>query len=363
MGLSLVFLMISSFFTNLIFTSIGVAAPLAAIPLLIIVNLVIVLVEVAEWRTPLNIKFPESPKKIVFYGILLLLPIILALIGLFLVRIPPHSNNVVLLIMLVTISVLVGLTFLFRKIFPARNFPILLLVISISLLLQTMLFSSNLQGFDIFGENAVFRLTLSNLYWDPSMFGRLSAMLSITVLPTAYSLILNMDPVWVLKLVYPVIFAFVPLGLYQLFKSRMSVEVSFLASFFFVSNVVFFTVLAELARQIIGEVFFVLLFITLFSKNITGVRKWFLFLVFGFGLVVSHYALAYIFLGFIAITWLVSRFRKGITKVNLSMVVLLGILVFVWYIYTSQASTFNDLLSNVNYIGKGFASDFFNAQF
>ena len=142
----------------------------------------------------------------------------------------------------------------------------------------------------------------------------------------------------------------------------MSAEISFLASFFFVSNVVFFTVLAELARQIIGEVFFVLLFITLFSRNITGVRKWFLFLVFSFGLVVSHYALAYIFLGFIALTWLVSRFRKGIVKINLSLVVLFGILVFVWYIYTSQASTFNDLLSNVNYVGKGFASDFFNAQ-
>ena len=39
MGLSLVFLMISSFFTNLIFTSIGVSGPLAPIPLLIIVNL------------------------------------------------------------------------------------------------------------------------------------------------------------------------------------------------------------------------------------------------------------------------------------------------------------------------------------
>ena len=55
------------------------------------------------------------------------------------------------------------------------------------------------------------------------MVGRLSAMLSITVLPTAYSLILNLDPVWVLKLIYPVLFVFVPLGLYQLFKSRMSV--------------------------------------------------------------------------------------------------------------------------------------------
>ena len=40
MGLSLVFVMISSFFTNLIFTSIGVSAPLAPITLLIIVNLV-----------------------------------------------------------------------------------------------------------------------------------------------------------------------------------------------------------------------------------------------------------------------------------------------------------------------------------
>jgi uncharacterized membrane protein len=361
-GSSLAFLMISTFFVNLVFPVIGITKPLAPIPMLIIANSMLVVLVIMEWRSSANIELPIEPSKLALFGIILLLPLVLTIIGVYLVRIPPHVNNTILLIMFITISALVGLASLQRKFFPKAVLPILLFVVSVALLLHTSLFSSNLQGGDIFGENFVFRSTLANLYWDPAIMGRLSAMLSITLLPTAYSLILNMDSTWVLKIVFPMIFAFVPLALYQMYKTRLSTEICFFSAFFFVSNLVFFNELAQLARQMIGELFYVLLFLTLFSKSVKGSRKWLLFFAFSFGLVVSHYAMAYIFLAFIVATWFISRLRKGGTKITMSLVVLLGILVFAWYIYTSQASNFNDLLGTVNYVGKGFASDFFNAQ-
>jgi uncharacterized membrane protein len=186
-------------------------------------------------------------------------------------------------------------------------------------------------------------------------------MLSITVLPTAYYDILNLSPTWVLKIVYPLILALVPLGLYQLYKSRFGVKVGFFSAFFFASNLIFFTEIAQLARQIIGELFYVLLFLTLFSKSVKGSKKWVLFFVFSFGLVVSHYAMALIFLIFLAVTWSIGIIRKSDTRTTASLVILLGILAFAWYIYTSQATTFNDLLGAVNYVRAG-ASDFLNPQ-
>jgi uncharacterized membrane protein len=365
LGLSIAFWMLSTFFTNLILPSLGIVAPLTPLSTLLIETLMIIVLVITEWRSPANLELSVPTNRLVLWGFLLLLPICLALVGVFLVRSPPHTNNAVLLIMTITISVLVSLPFLRGKLFPQKLLPLLLLVTSVSLLLHIALFSSNLIGGDIFGEYTTFKTTLNNSYWDPSvssllLMGRLSSMLSITTLPASYSLILNLDPLWVFKIVYPLIFAFIPLALYQMCKSRFGIEVSFLSVFFFVSNLTFFTEIAQLARQMIGELFYVLLFLTVFSRNASGSKKWFLLSVFGFGLVASHYALAYIFLALVAITWLISRATKSSPKITVSFIVLLGIIIFAWYIYTTQASTFNDLLDSINYVGRGFASDFLN---
>ena len=362
MGLSLAFLMIFAFLTNLIFPAIGITNPLSSIPMLVIVNMLTPVLVITEWRTPANVDLPLPSIRFLLYGILLSLPIIFTLAGIFLVRIPPHTNNVLLLIMMATVSVLVGLPLILGKSFPRKFFPLLLLSISISLLLHTSLFSSSLQGGDIFGEYAVFKLTLADMFWDPAAMGRVSAMLSVTVLPTIYSLLLNLDPTWVFKIVYPLIFAFVPLSLYQMFKSRMGIKVSFFSVFFFISNLVFFTELPQLARQMIGELFFALLFLTLFHKDVKGSRRWLLLFLFGSGLVMSHYAMAYIFLGLVAIAWVISQLQKANTRITLSLIILMGTVIFAWYIYTSQSSNFNDLLVTVSNIGGNFASDFFNAE-
>ena len=362
MGLSLSFLMISAFLMNLILPGVGVVNPLSSVPILIIVNLMTLTLIITEWRSSATFEFNLPPRRLLSYGTLFfLLPIILTLVGVSLVRIPPHTANVTLLIMMVTIAGLVVLSLLPQKFFPRELFPILLLAITISLLLHTSLFSSHLQGGDIFGEYDVFRFTLSDLYWNPSSIGRLSSMLSVTVLPTMYSLVLNLDPVWVFKLVFPLLFAFVPLALYQMFKSKVGVEVAFFSAFFFISNLVFFTELPQLARQMIGELFFALLFLTLFHPSVKGAKRWVLFLLFGIGLVVSHYAMAYIFLGLVGMTWLITRTRMRRTKISVSFIILIGIVIFAWYIYTSQASNFNDLLGTITNVSSNFASDFFNA--
>jgi uncharacterized membrane protein len=361
-GLSLAFLMISTFLMNLILPLLGVAKPLTLFPLLLLTSSMLIILVVSEWRSSLNLAFSTGSLRLAISGILLAIPLFLTIIGVFLVRTPPHSNNSVLLIMLLTISILVGLALFAKRLFPAEVYPLLLLVITICLLLHISLFSSYLQGGDIFGEYFDFNITAVNGFWDPSLASRLSAMLSVTVLPTTYYYILGLSSTWVFKIVFPLLFAFVPLGLYQLYKSKMSVEVALFSVFFFVSNLVFFTEIAELARQMIGELFYVLLFLTLFSNNVKGSSKWVLFFAFSVGLVVSHYAMALIFLAFLAVTWLIGIIRKTNTKTTASLVILLGILVFAWYIYISQASTFNDLLGTVNYVRAGFTSDFFNPE-
>jgi uncharacterized membrane protein len=264
--------------------------------------------------------------------------------------------------MLISISVLVGLAAFSKKLVPGELYPLILFVVALALLFHVSLFSNYIVGGDIFGEYSAFRLTAISSYWNSMTSSRLYAMLSTTILPTTYSAVLSLDGTSILKIVYPLIFAFVPLGLYQLFKSKVSKEVAFLSVFFFVSNNVFFNEIAELARQMIGELFYILLFLTLFSNNVKGSARWLLFAVFSFGLVVSHYAVAYIFLALIFAVWLVGFLRKRTTIVSAAMVILFAILAFAWFIYTSSASTFNDLLQSANTVSSNFISDFFNPQ-
>ncbi len=165
-------------------------------------------------------------------------------------------------------------------------------------------------------------------------------MLSVTILPTIYSNILNMNITWVFKIVYPLIFAFVPLALYLLWRGKFGVAVAFLSVFLFMSQTTFYTDMVGLARQMIAEVFFVLLFLILFSKSLSSKNVKILFVIFGFCLIVSHYSIALIFAFYISLMWLLEYFTKKPSRhLSLSMVVYFLVLMFSWFAFTVSSAT------------------------
>ena len=170
-------------------------------------------------------------------------------------------------------------------------------------------------------------------------------MLAITILPTVYSSLLKMNSTWMFKLLFPLIFAFVPLGLYQIWQEYVGKKYAFIAAFLFIAQETFFTELLGLNRQIIAELFFVLLLFVMLSEKIKPVQKIICFLLFSFGLVTSHYALAVIFLFFISCTVIsLIVLKRASRKITLSMVVLFFAVMFIWYIYTSGSAPFNSFL-------------------
>ena len=65
-----------------------------------------------------------------------------------------------------------------------------------------------------------------------------------------------------------------------------------------------------MARQEIAELFFVALLLLLVDKQMRRTPRYFLFGLFGFSLIVSHYATTYIFLFCFVVAWL-SAFGGG----------------------------------------------------
>lgn len=371
-GLSIAFLMFIGLSLNELGPIVGVSEPLSEWPLMTIVGVAVLLmclVGCVTGKEDFFLSFTVSEgSRLSRIGPFVLLPF-LSIAGSLLVSV--SQNNVLLLLMIVLISILMGLSALSSKLFPSRFHSLALLMIAIALLLHATLISNYIYGYDVNIEYYIFRLTENNSRWNSTIsayvpeYDKINGMLSLTVLPTIYARTLNLPATWILKLVYPMLFSFVPLCLYQLYKVQLGREkVAFASAFFFMATSAFFTEMLGLTRQMIAELFFVLLFFVLWTDKVNPPRKkMFLFIIFGAALAVSHYSLSYIFMFYISLTWLsMYVLRRRTARITASMVVMLSVMLFSWYIYVSASAPFNGLVNMGDHVLTSISTEFFNPE-
>ena len=351
LGLSIAFLMISGLLINELSLLSGFSRPFSTTPLLVILNgCILVITFFAYLRNGKNENFSVAA----FPSLLWVLPLFgllaLSIIGTFWVNV--YANNTLLLLLIIAISIVFGVGALLKKSSPTF-FIIAVFVIAISLLYHASLISTNVVSFgsDISLEFFVFRTTQINAFWSPSVpflsdliYGRYQSMLSITILPTIYSNLLGLNQSWTFKLIYPFIFSFVPLALYSLWSRFIEKKYAFISAFLFMAFGTFYTEMLGLNRQIIAELFLVLLLIVIFNKKLNPLSKTSCFLIFSFGLVTSHYGLAIIFLFLISCIFIYFRFVKlSNTTITPFMLVSLAVIMFAWYVFTADSTVFTSI--------------------
>lgn len=367
-GFSVAFLMIAGLVINQFGPLAGLSLPLAVLPLSLFINTLIIVAAAVAYLRQDRSKPWFMTQKISFHPATLLLVLIpvLSVVGAYLMN--TTGNNIILIITILSIAALIVFTAFFEK--PAKFYPFAILMIAIALLLHVSLMSNYLlpYGSDSPAEFYTFQTVQHSAQWNQLFrypwdegFGRYNAMLSITILPTVYSNMLGTDPTWVFKLFYPLIFALVPVALYLLWQPYIGKKLGFLAAFLFMAQSTFFTEMTALNRQMIGELFFVLLLFVLLNKKIRLESKFVAFGILSFGLIVSHYALAEIFLFFIAAAWVFTVFyqKRPSFNLQLSFVVFFFVLMFGWYIYTSGAVVFDSFMTFTGYVTSQLG-DFFN---
>jgi len=355
-GLSLAFLMIAGLLINELSSLVGLSAPLSEVPLIVVISGVILLLSFFSFLTSKDYRFPVTGSfKFNLFALLFVCLPLLSVLGA--IAVNAFGNNLILILMLLTVSVLIVLSTLSEKLFPPKIYPLALLMIAIALLFHTSLISNYIYGTDIQVEYHTFKLTQEDGYWssttfpDDPLFGRFNNMLSVTILPTVYSNILNLDGTWVLKIVFPLIFSLVPLGLFKLWQTNYGKKTAIISVFLLMSQSTFYGEMLGLARQMIAELFFVLLLLVLLSKKFDSRDSKVCFIIFSLALIVSHYSLALIFLFFILGAWLFMFFYKMKSrKSTLTFVVFFGVLMFSWYIYTSTSASFNSILLFGGYV-------------
>ncbi len=362
-GLSLAFLMFVGLLINELFFALNVLEPLSPIYLLISFSCLTLFLSVIAYRQDLNVNLKQSdflnlknllPKSV------LIIPLILGIVG------SLYSNVYVLSLMIISIVVLFGLSVFSNKFSSVMSFPLILFLVSLALTIQVLLTSKYIMGFDANAEYYVFKLTANSGHWAllstttnlmPTV--NVGSMLSVTILPTIYYVLMNCSGEVVFKSLYPFVFSLVPVALFTVYSKQLGRTASVLASIFFVSgSIVFYGVEPlSLDRQIIGTLFLALSILVIMDNSLSGRKRRFLLIVFGGALIVSHYSLLLIYLFIVISLYIILRIKKYPDNIlDFKSLVILFIISFYWYSYTN--SIFISIKDSVTHIYSSIVTDF-----
>ena len=377
-GLSVSFLMFVPLAMNFAYPALGIARPISLVPLTTTFSLILAVLSVVAYRSgAFDFRAPLGDLRTLTERILsppvlvAALILVLGILGGLFMRF--YLDSLLSLLSMLSIAAIVVVIALSRRVSP-RYYPLFIVVIALALEYSHTLALPNLFGYDVHFELYFADVVRASGVWNPTFtisdvtLGDYYPMLSVTILPNVYSILLNVDNISVVQLVVPFLFAFVPVGVYRLCETqfKFSGRAAFLAAFFFMS---FFGFFDELTRQQIAELFLVLVILVMMNGRLEPTKSTALLIVFMTSMVVSHYATSYIFLIYLAVVLIGSALLGGRKKQDESRSIVIPTIavlavceVFGWYIFTSAGSPYQSLVGVGAYAYNTFVSGFLSTN-
>jgi uncharacterized membrane protein len=214
------------------------------------------------------------------------------------------SNNLLLVLLFLIPAYIILVAAASHKI-PERIFPIMVFLIGISIILMVPLRSNHIIGLDAHSEYDLFQMTNVSHYWKIFIKNNLSSCLSISMLPSLYQSVMNINPERLFSILFSLIFSISTLQIYIISKKYIGAMYAFFAAFFFAS-IPDFALTSLLARSNMAILYFGMAAMVVFHIDINNSTKKLLFIIFLSCVVVSHYSTTYI-LFFVLLTTLVVK--------------------------------------------------------
>ncbi len=356
-GLSISITMFGGFMLNSVLPLYGVFNPINESVIFVFYNAIILILLIIvyfrdkEFNDPSYININLINIKLLLF--LLLLPF-LAFFSIYLFNYYDINIFVLLLIFLISsMSMLVCFNLI-----KHNTFGIIIFLISFCLLFHRTLVSCNLWGYDIHVEYYFSNLVINSGYWNLRYVNNVNNMLSIAILAPLISLFCNISLMWVFKIIYPFVFAFMPLGIFYIYSKITTNKLAFLSTFFFMSVSAFFFELLQLARQQIAELYLVLLLIVIIDYSSKSKKGYLLYLIFSMSLVVSHYGVTYYLLFnlvliniliFILIHLDYEKFKyQSRNFMPIKYIIIFILFTLLWYMYMLNSISFRSFI-NISY--------------
>jgi uncharacterized membrane protein len=372
-GVSIAFVMFVGLLANTLYPLLGISAPLSTLPLMLTASALTLAIFIFSQIREIGInsnRYSQLFNAEMDTKDVVLCVVSISLLSLSIVGALYHSVFLLVSAIAGTAAIFATSIFLYKRI-PSWCYTFALFAVSLSLLLQTSLISRHIMGWDIFGEFAAYESVRAAGYWaspgivlSSSLSGNLNSILSITILPTVYSTVLNLDGEPIFKMIFPFVFCFVPIFLFKTHETQLGRIVALLSAFFFIADPLNFYGLESLslAREMITYLFLSATIFCFVKQDIDLKTRRVLVITFTAALAVSHYSLAFLFVFFIVFAFVAMRiFGRKDPLMDLPLVLCIIGITFAWYMYVATPPL-NRLTDTFRDIGSRLTTDLFNTE-
>jgi uncharacterized membrane protein len=372
-AVSVAFVMFIGLLVNTLYPLLGISAPLSTLPLMVTTSALTLAIFIfsqirgigTSSNTYSQLFHAEDTKGVI------LCVVSISLLSLSIFGALYHSVFLLVSAIAGIAAIFATSIFLYKRI-PSCYYTFALFVVSLSLLLQTTLITRHIMGWgDIFSEYYVYQSVRTAGHWaSPGIvlshdaISNLQSILSVTILPTAYSAVLNLNGELVFKIVFPFIFCFVPIFLFKTYETQLGKIVALLSVFFFIAEPINWYGLGSLslAREMITYLFLSAMIFCFVKQDLDLRTRRVLVIMFSAGLAVSHYSLAFLSVFLIVFVYVGMRVTgKKDTLLNLGLVLCIVSITFGWYMYVATPPL-NSLTNALQNVASRLSTDLFNPQ-
>jgi uncharacterized membrane protein len=191
----------------------------------------------------------------------------------------------------------------------AHNLSVWVWMISASLILSTTMLGHYIVGSDIHGEYLV-----ANQGFDISLKNTNNTSVLLAFFCPALKWI-GISVVWQFKLLFPLLYSFVPVILYFAFKKQIGGIKAFFASLFFIIVPMFFIEIVQIEKSMIAEIFLALMVYVIASKEIKGWKKHLSLVSFAIMATLCHYTIG-ILATMILVGYYIVPFACNVVKIK-----------------------------------------------
>jgi uncharacterized membrane protein len=316
----LLILMLGGLAINAVLPVLGVARPLDAAPVVVLGDLVTAGAFMLRQRRPAKLVWRGCLRALtpldarLITGAALCLP--LAILGAN--RINNSAGDQLSLAALACMIVTLIVTVLAHRRLTDQVIGCVIYLVSVSLLLMNSLRGWYLTGHDIQTEYRMFQLTAGHGRWSMAYTHiAYNACLSITILPTEISRVVNVYDPYVYKFFFQLLFAVCPVLVYAIARRFAPKSVALLATIYFIGFPTFFGDMPYLNRQEIAFLFVCVALLSVTNSRWPQSQRRFGLYIAAVGVELSHYSTMYQFIGMIAVGWLagsVFRLSSRLTR-------------------------------------------------
>ncbi len=302
---------------------VGVARPLDRVP--VVVTLLIALTALAVWRHERwRLYDGHSPARrarmcpaigrrdqaLLLAGAIM---VVASVVGA--LRLNNGAGSSVTIAMLILAGVVIVAVVSWRQRLNESTITVTIYLLSLSLLLMTSLRGWFITGHDIQREFRVFDIASSQGVWHMAWFpDAYNSCLSLNILPTIIERTTGIPELYIFKAVFQLLFALCPVLIYLIARRFASKPVSILGAVYFISFPTYFTDMPFINRQEVAFFFLGTALLLITNHDLPIRTRQIAFIIFGVGIILSHYSTAYVLLSVLVLGWIFTGARKLVEK-------------------------------------------------